>query len=339
MAVEIDKHDNIYYNVRIINDDDTKSINAEFEENRVVPILNNPKDYHLAVVRFSVPAINIPIFNFEDGAYIITLEYQGNDFTAPVQYIQNHPFDSNNREVWNYQEFLNMINATFETQFQALKLAHPGTAPTEAPYLTYDANTQLITLNAEQAYNDPVNGISIYFNARLYLYFTGFQVFDYDYISEPKHFKLLIKDNKNNSATIGGKPYYLMKQEYQTLFLWNDFKSIVFASDSIPVASELLSSQTNILRKIITDFEPLSDINDRQSFQYAPLGPLRYYDLESSYPLRKIDVKIFWEDKFGKLYPIILDKGQVASIKILFKKRTALADEITKKLEITDIAE
>jgi hypothetical protein len=112
-----------------------------------------------------------------------------------------------------------------------------------------------------------------------------------------------------------------MTEEYSTLFLWNDLQKIILETDSIPTAPELLGSQTNKTRKIITDFEPLSQINDRSTIQFFPQGALRFYDLISNYPLTNMNVKIYWADKAGTQYPIYLNNTDNLTIKLYFKKK------------------
>lgn len=324
-----DSDDNIYYNITI-KKDDTNQGRADFSENRVEPIVDNPSDYELAVVRFSVPATDIPIMYFDsesgqqDKDFKVSMTFDGVTETRDLIWIPNHINPNEKKAIWNYQEMLDMINVALLDCFTPLKAAKPLAPPTEAPYLTYDAVSELITLNAEQLYN--TNGpptIKIFFNLQLFELMPSFQSFEQEELAPLSH-QLLVKDNKNNSATIGGKPYFKMVQEYVTLALWNDLQGIVFASDSLPVENELQPSQTNVVRRIITDFEPLSDINNRQSFQYYPQGPLRFYDLKSNYPLSQVDVKVFWETALGTLYPIYIEDFQSLTIKILFRKKLGL---------------
>ena len=89
-----DSDDNIYYNVTI-KKNDTNGGKAIFSENRVEPIVDNPSDYELAVVRFSVPAVNIPIMYFDsepgklDKDFKVSMTYDGVTETKDLVWIPN----------------------------------------------------------------------------------------------------------------------------------------------------------------------------------------------------------------------------------------------------------
>lgn len=327
-----DSEDNIYYNVRLLNNTNKDVIPAVFSENRVVPIIEDPSKYELAVVRFKVPSETIPIFRWIDDKYSITLSFGGDDFTEYLPWIPKAlPTDNKflyGKAIWSYQSFLDAINLAFKTAFAKLILTHPAAPPTEAPFITLDTATSLMTLWTEKLYEESTNTIAIIFNYDLFAVLPAFQV---DRINIPppsmgasfniKFQRMKVKDNYNNSTTYNGKPYYKFQQEYSTLALLNDFVSITFESDSIPVEPELLPAQTNIVRRIITDFEPLDGINDRQSLQFYPQGPLRYYDLKSSYPLHKVDIRVFWVDRKGDQFPIYINRDEVLTLKLQFRRK------------------
>ena len=141
---------------------------------------------------------------------------------------------------------------------------------------------------------------------------------------------LAIKDFKNNATTIGGKLYYSTHQSAPALELWGDFETILFETDSIPVSAENIGAQANIRRHVLTDFHPGQGVNNRQSIQFLPQGPLRFYSLTSKYPLRTINMRIFWQSVIdGTVYPVALTGDDVVSVKIMFKKT------LSAKLETT----
>lgn len=327
-----DTTDHIYYNIDIRKPDDYKNLpfQAEFSETRVDSILNNPSDYELSVVRFSIPSQSIPIFLWKSNIFSVSLKFQSFVFTTTLNYIPNSPgagYDYYGPSIWNYQDFIDIINVGLFTSFNAFIA---GTVPymlrpTAAPYMVYDAATQLCSLIAQTQYDVTyTNPVYIYFNDSLANYFPALQNFG---TADPVLNKYIkVKDNFNNTITISGQQYYKITEEYSTLFLWNDLQKILLETDSIPVVNELLGSQTNKTRKIITDFEPLSQINDRSMIQYYPQGPLRFYDLVSNYPLKQMNVKIYWADKQGQTYPIYLNSTDNLTIKLYFKRRGIMID-------------
>jgi hypothetical protein len=326
-----DTSDNIYYNIKILNDTEQDDANfkiAKYSVNRTVPILENPSEYELAVIRFKVPAGLIPIHIFKPNEWVITLSFDGLDVVQPLLHIVNKlPIDGDfefGDAIWSYQEFADMMNIAFSTAYTTLKAAKPAAPPTEAPFVTYDGVTKLYTLNAEKLYDETTNTIAIQMNYDLYSVVTSWEgarnLIPPPYINE-KFMRIQVKDNFNNSATIGGKAYFTFQQEYTTLALLNSFVSIVFESDSIPVESELLPAQVNNTRQIITDFEPLDGVNDHQSFQFYPQGPLRYYSLKSAYPLSRIDLRVYWTDRAGNEYPILINREEVLTVKLAFRRK------------------
>jgi hypothetical protein len=341
----MDSSDNIYYNIRLLNNTGEDVIPATFSENRVVPILENPSEYELAVVRFKVPSETIPIFRWIDDKFSITLSFGGSDFTESLPWIPKAlPTDNKflyGKAIWSYQSFLDTINLAFKTAFDNLKTAFPAAPPTEAPFITFNPETQLMTIWTEQLYDESTNTIAIMFNYDLFAVLPSFQV---DRLNIPppstgaffdiKFQRLTVKNNYNNTTTYNGKNYFKFQQEYSTLPLLNDFVSISFESDSIPIEPELLPAQTNIVRRIITDFEPLDGVNDNQALQYYPQGALRYYDLKSSYPMSRIDIRVFWIDRAGDQFPIYINRDEVLTLKLIFRKK--IVKQLSTALRIDD---
>lgn len=329
-----DDEDHIYFNINIRKgvENAGKVFVASFNETRVEPVLHKPSDYDLAVVRFSIPSQNIPIFIWRDDEFKITISYQNFDFTTTLQWVPNSPsgaYDYFGKSVWNYQDFIDSINNALKTSFNNFVAGTPAFAhkPSTAPYMIYNAESQLCSLIAEEKYDtsgvyaDPVY---IYFNRSLSNYFPALQNFDTDIPTKAVYIK--VKDNLNNVSVVGGITYYEVKEEYTTLFLWNDLQKIILETDSIPVNNELQGAQTNKQRKIITDFEPLSSINDRSQIQYFPQGALRFYNLTSDYPLTKMNLKIYWETKDGRVFPLYINDYDNCSVKLYFKRKGVMID-------------
>ena len=144
--------DNVYYNIRITSE--TSGELAQYSENRVSPIIQEPSKYKLAVERFRIPAVNIPIMLWKPDFFKVTMSYAGTDITETLQFIPNSTDpDFYGDAIWNYQEFIDIVNKALSDAFTTIKGIHAGAPPTEAPFLTYEADTQLFTFNAEQLYD------------------------------------------------------------------------------------------------------------------------------------------------------------------------------------------
>jgi hypothetical protein len=281
--------------------------------------------------------------------FVVSMSYNLDPDTDPNNYVQkplvfppnyNTSFtDIYGDSIQSYGEFFDILNKALFDAFTDLK-ATPwggGAPPTEAPYIQFDSTTNLCTFVAQTSY-DTGNGIvpppatiQVYFNDPLQQLFTSFLAFyqggfflngvgakvpypEFDY-------QVLIRDVRNNTVTTGtSPPYYYMEQEYSTLGLFNDFQAIVFATDQIPASPEY-EPGVGDSQRVLTDFIPDVAINDRQAFVYFGLGWKRYYDLTSKYPLRNIDMRAYWRDVNGILYPIYLSGDEQLSMKLLFRKK------------------
>jgi len=315
----------VYVNIKI--DSNTAGGKAFFNETRVQPIIDNPTEWELTIERFFVPAVDIPIMIFKDNYYSITLSFDGVDITETLIWIPNKSYSGlYGQDVWNYQEMLDIVNVAFTHAYNQLKAIKPALTPTEPPFITYEADSRLFVFNAERLYDPIYNGaptVEIYMNIQLFKLFNSFQDFESEEL-QPKAHRILVKNNGNNLTTINGKAYYSTYGEWTTLFGWNDLQSIVFETNSIPVVPENQQSQNNQTQQIITDFEPLQDINNRSAIQFFPQGELRYYSLNSTTPLYNMNLSVFWKDKEGNFYPIYINDTETLTIKILFRKRLYL---------------
>ena len=114
------KNDYIYYNVNIYNDKD-EDLEAKFNATRVENILDNPSDYELAIVRFSVPTINIPIFILDSNKqFTHSLRYKGKEYTEPITWISNTNEPEKQGYIWNFQEFIDSFNQALSNLYDSI---------------------------------------------------------------------------------------------------------------------------------------------------------------------------------------------------------------------------
>ncbi len=344
-------NDHLYLNVDITNTNATAAMQAYFRDVRNQPLLLNPSDYHLSVVRFQIPGSAIPIFiwphasGVEIQTYRVTLSYSGTDFSQWVVYTPQIPtLLPANEEYWyvtSYQHVISLFNIALAAAYVALTTAYPAAPPTAAPFFIYNAETNLITLAGETLYNNNAGApatIEIYLNALMYELLEGLQIISYTptTVTSTKNAYMAMGYRGGNNVTMtdlkgNSNPTLLMEQEYNTLYKWNNVRGIALLSSSIPVADESTSGGTDVngaplSYKVLTDFIINSETGPsaRSDISYNPTAEFRYVDLVSSTPLRNIDISIYWVSKLGTLYPLFLQPYSSASIKILFKKRNAL---------------
>ncbi len=331
--------DNVYYNVTVNNPQAATTLKlATFTENRTQAIISKPCEYYLTIARFTIPGVALPLFVFPitlpplGSPLEVTLSFGGADFTTNVVYqprnLELVPTSPDNAYyfVYNYQHMIDMVNTALATAFANLKAAFPAAPPTQAPYFTYDADTKIVSLFAQQLYAG-AGTISIFFNTQLYRFFTAFEVEILGYnLTTFKDVRYIIEDTKNNTpVTPAG--YFRMDMQFPMLYLWNSLKNIVFLTGTIPLKYEYLpalnGSGANNFLPILTDFEPNQDLagETRSNLNYFPQGPYRLIDMNGDVPLTKFDVSIFWQDHNDVLRPLYLLPGTVATIKFLFVKR------------------
>lgn len=356
-----DTSDNIYYNVIITNpmvfdqidiNGNNDVIPAVYEENRTQAIIADPSKYELSIIRFEIPGANIPLFvmprvisgapppaNLHLTPLQFLMKYSGTTFAANLIYVPiasniflppppPAPVPISNPYYWvySYNHMLSMMNTTMATVFGQLKASFPGAPPTEPPYFIYNAETQLISMIAQKSYEG--SGVDVGMNGPMLRFVRGFEL-SFGKIQEignpnVNYSTFNIYDTGNNSYDA---THYEMKQEYVTLQYWNSFKNIVFITGTLPIQAEFIpelnGQGANNFRPILTDFEPiLASAGDARSvLQYYPQGPYRMVSLQSTTPLTKFDVRVYWQDQENNLYPIILSPGMSLSIKFLFSRR------------------
>lgn len=322
-----DSSDNIYYNVNIENATETAGTSLIFSENRTTPVLDNPSDYEMAIVRALIPSVNIPLMFFPDNLYV-KLQY-GNDFVQePLVYIPNgltpNPFAPLGKlPIYDYSELTESLNIALSDAKAALDILVPAVAGFDDPFVSYDASTQLFALNGEIAgYDDGLGAgsyIEIIFSAKLFNYYNNLQ----DFFLNPNETRLRVYDTFTNTITFNAKPYFTMIQSQSSLELFAEIQKIVIFSNSIPVVQELQGTQNDNQRRVLFDFN-VTGVADKNLITFFPQGPLRWYSLVSSYPLKQIDCEIVWEDHAGETYPIFINTDTSASLKIHFRKKINL---------------
>lgn len=179
--------DHVFYDVTLFNPNTSNSLalQATVAETRTVPLLQRSSDYYAAVSRFEIPTDLIPIFNFQTGAYKVTLVHvaSGDQYQTIVPNLNTSPPVE---QIYSIQVFLDSINYAFMQSYIALNTAHAGIirAP---PIMIYDsvANQFSILVDPQYISTYPYSGfggtlatrsdvVQIWFNTALYDKFEGF---------------------------------------------------------------------------------------------------------------------------------------------------------------------
>lgn len=351
---EPNDEDNVYVNISMRDTVGEARDQAKSNVSRLAPYLDNPNDYAVALTRFDVPAIDIPIMIWSPRGksltdpyqpdpnlpgynpiskvdkFKITMTYDGAIVTKPLEWIATTSLNTDiyGESVWNYRELQQIINLKFLEAFTELKALKPAAPPTLPPYVVFDSNTQLFSFVAPTDYNTGslaqpavVPTINVYLNAQLQILFPSNDYFQN--ATGDARYQILYYNRYNNVQNISGTDYYFMTQEYNTLALFNDYQKLVFTTQRIPVVSQV-ESDVGDSRQILEEFYIPPQINNRENFQFNAQGWKLYQSLKSDYPLREVDIQVWWEDAYDNLYPINLPTESEASVKLLFKRKDTI---------------
>lgn len=353
----------IYYNITIRNQD-TLGLGAKrpatFTDYRISPIVKNPSNYYFSLVRFYAPTSTIPIMivpiapfpntNPNLTTYSVTLSYLGVDYVQPVMWepmdlaapvpanlSASNPLQNVSGTYYYLYSYMNLVNRINDAFAAALVAMVAGTgAPLSgliaAPLLNYNPATSLFNISAQKAYYDLDAGtpVSVCVNNNLQSLLLNF---DYRFFGNNApngkawNFNMVLDGVQDVD-----NPLIILQQEVNSLDAWSSLSSLVFVSNTIPVAAEgippavpfggdTISGATPVsTTAILTDFLA-SGANTRVSLSYSSIV-YRMLDMVSDRPLMTTDVSIMWQDIYGNMYPLLLDSNTAATIKILFRKKS-----------------
>lgn len=335
--------DYVYYNAMLTNTTEGE-IEARISEYRSEPIVVNPKDYYLSVVRFNIPTALIPIFIYpnnnnvpDNTVYTVTLlDSLGVYHKVPLiyTYLSANPQPS----IFKVQHFIDIINTAFFTAYTLMG----GVKPSTPPYIVFNQVTKLFSLIGENGWDVSTN-LGIFMNSNLFLFFEYWEILFNGYnLPNGNDFQILFKNNGNNiipasqitppSGGVGVNPGYILTQEQASLDKWTAVRSILFISNTISVKPEYITASSNQIlntndnsRSILTDFEPqlLSGETIRGYLQYFPQGPYRLIDMTTDTNLKTIDFQLFWQDNKQRIHKIYINQSESVTIKIMFVKKDA----------------
>lgn len=303
--------DNVVYDISIFGEigQNTKAI---FNINRTEIILDNPSDYYLAILDFSIPLFAIPLFSFIDGRYKFYLEFDGLRLENTLLYVPEANTGPVFQSVYSYQAFIKSMNNSLKTLYDDMVLAKPLFLATEQPFVTLKNN--LLTLNISEWYY--LNNSFVLCNDQLLNYLTSIPIF---YITHTL-IRFVYNDHMLSYIRLGIK-YYTLTQENIDLANWNSLLSIIISTNQIPIAGELIGTQNNETIIVIGDFVNLNNENRVGYYNYISKAPLRLADLNSSYPMTNIDCQIRYFNREGASEIIQVPANQQAFIKLVFVKR------------------
>lgn len=356
--------DHIYYNASFSNNDPDNFAQAiaRIADTRNQSIIRDPSIWHLSVIRFDTSATTIPISippmvtpgsKFGATTCGIYLTYLGISYFSLVYFTSqtNSPALLLNPDIppgiFNYQQWLDDINAAFAAAFAAIPVPPALARP---PLFILDPVTKLIRLFVDQNYVPSLvaNPIKISFNERSYQYLSNFELVSYNFTpgTQSLTYDIIINDNNTQlmppvGAARAGLPLsvqalpinlYQIQQTSPGLFRWSSIRSLFLSTTLIPIRADYTPSaatsadnyNSSTSRPILTDFLfPESDdpSQDHGIISYLPTAEYRLVDMGSTTALSSLDFQFYWTDFAGNIYPLYLKRGESMNIKILFRKR------------------
>ena len=248
--------------------------------------------------------------------------------------------------VYSYQTLISMVNVAIETAYVSSgipALLAPTIIP--APYFYLDPVTNLISLIAHKMWSSvfaPLTHIpTLYMNNELITFFDAFFT-SFFTLSSPigKNVGLLLYSPNYPTENMGyalygtvptnPPTYYKYTQEYSVLEYWSSLRKIIMTTNTIPVSTEIIPpvgnfSGNTVSYPILADFIPTISTSagtSRSLIDFIPTSQYKLTDLISDNPLQTIDIRIYWQDREGNLYPLEISVFQQVSIKIAFLRKT-----------------
>lgn len=353
--------ENIYYNINIRNDGTTLStapIQARYYEERLQPFITHPEQYEMKIIKFSIPCSEIPILIadmklFDTGftnrtVWKIGFKKAGIVHTRYVIYVSEQPLlqpsvatgvaipNINYRYnkyywIYSYQHMIEMINDTLNIAM----LDFPLIDRKPVPYLIYDATTQLISIIVDKTFD-----FDIVMNTEMQAFFQGF---DFDFFGHDRpngdDYLLIYTDiadadyNKPNIAPIYPPPYVKIEQNFISMIYWYSLQNLTITSATLPIINEYISSVStasgNNSSPVITEFTPdlSSTSTPRSILNFYDNGASRFISMRHAPDVKKMDIAVYWQDKFGLIYPLEIPIHQSVSVKFLFRKKLKYREE------------
>lgn len=276
--------DNRYFNVKMIN---TKpgalGVKAIFQSSLTTPIIDNPSEYYVSIIKFSIPGGNIPVFyaetdlkfpnnNIDQTVWTVTIKNPVTNLfvTKHIMYVNQGPEPppsfttlptlSLNGTVprtdyffiYSYQQVLNMFNTAMANALTDLIALDPTLVGYQPPYFIYrEGIISLIVPSQWLTTSKP----DLYFNKPTYDLFNGLNG-NYFAGADDLTFKVRIeyKDNYYQPPfvpiAVPPADYLIFTEEYQVYRNWSPLRSILFVSNSLTTAGESYPNFENITNVI-----------------------------------------------------------------------------------------
>lgn len=355
--LEVSVHDNvrlsdfIYYECQINNPEgSTLSLPAVYDEQRQQAVVNKASDYKFAVIRLETNLSNIPMFfvGLETG-YPLEFQLVYNGAVGPIT-INKTLFDTviAPKEIFTNQIVLQEYNdklveawddliAAYNTIVGPLAWQLDVNKPQSYPGVEYNTSTKLYSLLMDQkAQTTNVNNaVDWMANDNLFRLFAGMNAnkvsdigYRFIYVFNSGFANANVYTYPSPPTGYAG-PYLKMTAVWSSDPLWYSVSQVVVTSDAIGCRKTYIGNPNqkgiNILRNVIADFTITMDNTNSDSpatrYRYIPPGEYRWTDMFSDDPLNRIEFKVYYLFKSGRLYPVLVQSNDSLTMKFVFARK------------------
>jgi len=329
----------------ILTNNQPQSISARVTSRQDNMLLENPCLWDVCVQRMQIATSEIPLF-FPTVVGLttnmsITLNYFGNLFLQFVLVTAEEAQFG----IFSIQNFLNHINDASILAFAALKAAFPGASGTEAPRFFLNTTTQLISMYVQDVYLETnPNRIQIGLNYKLQQlldlpYTQSFLIpapLGYDYELSVQNYGVLLPAPPRTGfpfalSVLGGN-WLAISQGFVSTDEWDNIKSIVFVSGTLPIVKKILpnivsqaqnGNTNNSSLGILIDFElqKSNPFEPRHIAQYAVTSEFKMISMIGTSPLYSFDVQAYYQTYDGVLREVPIANNKNMSLDFLFRPK------------------
>ncbi len=357
MYVERDA-DNVYLNISInhpganyspgFNSTNEQPVLAVYDVTKDTPILDQPGNYYLSVIKFDIPLTTIPLLickvipnqpNPDLCQMSVGINYLGVNYAVNLIYTAENtllpPVQSNVKQVitpyyyvFSYQTILRMFNFAFHDVWvtSGLDVAFPAL---RSPFVFLNEATGLLDVVVPAPFVG-LNPPKLFMNQSSANYLSAFETKFYGY-NQPfgRDYDFVLNGGlpaqPDTFYDIGGVTYYRYSQDYSTLENWAILRKLLITSTGLPTNNEYIPSRSdndaqNASMPIISDFTPIVNaIGDNSAIcYYVPTSQWKLSDMTAGSPIQRVDLQVYWEDANNNIYPLYVPLYQQINIKIAF---------------------
>ena len=317
----------IVYSLNVANTNSINELYISYSSTNIGEILGQGNLYDVAVKKVRFPVSSIPLRKrFLDNMYSLSMNV-GNSVIGYTQFLLNADSYNGTTYLYSYQNYCEMINAAFSRAFAALKIANPLLISTLAPYIKFNAVTQLFSIVFPNTY--VTDNINIYFNNSLNW------LFNYNSVRctldkyDPFPPSISYPPINDYQITLSGfyvqdSTYNYIQQNYSTTSNLTDFKSFVLQT-SMPIIPNQHGTYLNdtIINNgafsfILAEIE-IAGVSQSGSIMWEA-NAIEWHHILESNPLKKIEVQIFYTNTSDQIFPLPYEMNFSSSVELIFRR-------------------